>query len=62
MTSGAIFAMLTLAHIWRIIAERHSLATEPDFVLITIAAASMSGWAFFVLSRRKSSSASRSDS
>lgn len=50
-TTGVLFALLTLAHIWRIVAERHSLATEPDFVVITIASAAMSLWAFRLVAR-----------
>ena len=48
MTTGAVFGLLTIAHLWRIIVERH-LATDPIFILITVAAASLSLWAWRVL-------------
>jgi hypothetical protein len=46
LTTGTVFALLTLAHIWRVVAESRSLATEPFYVLITIASAALSIWAF----------------
>jgi len=48
MTTGAVFGLLTLAHLWRIIVERH-LATDPIFILITVIAASLCVWAWRVL-------------
>ena len=49
MTTGAVFALLTLAHLLRIILEGPHLATEPFYVLITIAAAGLSIWAWRLL-------------
>ena len=40
MTAGAVFGLLTLVHIWRIIVEPH-LATDPWFILITLASAAL---------------------
>lgn len=54
ITTGSIFALLVVAHIWRIVAESRQLATEPDFIIITIIAAAMSGWAWRLLWRSKS--------
>jgi hypothetical protein len=45
MTTGGVFALITLAHIWRMTAEP-SIAKEPWFVLLTVAAASLSVWAW----------------
>jgi hypothetical protein len=45
ITTGAVFGLLTLAHIWRGVEERH-LATEPWFILITVASAALCLWAF----------------
>lgn len=45
MTSGAIFGLITLAHVWRVFEEGTQLATEPWYVLITLAAAGLSLWA-----------------
>ena len=36
VTTGAIFALLTLAHLARILAEGSHLATDPFFVLVTL--------------------------
>ena len=56
-TTGVVFAVLTVAHIWRVIEEGPHLAKDPWYVLITVAAAALSLWAWLVLwrSRRKSS-------
>jgi hypothetical protein len=53
MTTGAVFGLLTLVHLSRIIVERH-LATDPLYILITVAAASLCIWAWrlLMLSRR----------
>ena len=48
MTTGAVFGLLTLAHLLRLIVERH-LATDPLYILITVAAASLCFWAWRVL-------------
>ena len=49
MTTGAIFGLITLAHVWRVFAEGPRLATEPWYVLITLAAAGLCLWAWRVL-------------
>jgi hypothetical protein len=49
ITSGAVFGLLTLAHIARAFAEGPRLATDPWFVLITVAAAALCVWAWRVL-------------
>jgi hypothetical protein len=49
--TGIVFALLAAAHVWRIAAERHDLATQPEFVAITVAAAALSAWAFVALRR-----------
>ncbi|MBA3341335.1 MAG: hypothetical protein H0T48_05820 [Gemmatimonadaceae bacterium] len=56
-TTGVVFALLTVAHIWRVIEEGPHLAKDPWYVLITVAAGALSLWAWLVLrhSRRKSS-------
>jgi hypothetical protein len=46
ITTGAVFGLLTLAHIARIVAEGPRLATDPSFVLITVAAAGLCLWAY----------------
>ena len=49
ITTGAVFGLLTLAHLWRAFAEGPHLATDPWFVLITVAAAALSFWAWRLL-------------
>ena len=49
VTTGAIFGLITLAHIWRVIAEEPRMATEPFFVLLTVVAAALSFWAWRLL-------------
>jgi hypothetical protein len=49
MTTGTVFALITLAHLLRIMAEGPHLLREPIWVLLTIAAATLSGWAWRLL-------------
>ncbi len=49
MTTGAVFGLITLAHVWRMIAENPHLATDPAFLVLTVATASLSLWAWRVL-------------
>ncbi len=49
MTTGTVFGLLTLAHVWRAFSEGPHLATDPSFVLITVAAATLCVWAWRVL-------------
>ena len=46
MTTGAVFGLLTLAHLWRVIEEGPHLARDPWYVLITVAAAALCVWAW----------------
>jgi hypothetical protein len=49
MTTGSVFGLLTVVHIWRAIAEGSHLATNPWYILITVAAAALSLWAWRLL-------------
>ena len=51
ITTGAVFGLLTLAHIWRIFAGEAHLATDPWFILITVAAATLCLWAWGLVLR-----------
>jgi hypothetical protein len=51
ITTGTVFGLIVLAHIWRVFAEGARLATDPVFVVLTIAAAALSCWAWRLLSR-----------
>jgi hypothetical protein len=49
ITTGSVFGLITLAHIARVIAEGPRLATDPTFVLLTLVAAALCAWAFWLL-------------
>ena len=51
ITTGSVFALITLAHIARIVAEGAHVGTEPVFLLLTVLAAALSGWAWWLLAR-----------
>ena len=46
VTTGTIFALIVLAHVWRVIAESTTLARDPWFVALTLLAAGLSVWAW----------------
>jgi hypothetical protein len=50
ITTGTVFALITVAHIWRAVVEAH-LATDPVFVPLTIASTALSIWAWYLLGR-----------
>jgi len=50
MTTGTVFGLLTLAHVWRVLEEGLHLARDPFFLLITLAAAALPLWACRLLS------------
>jgi hypothetical protein len=45
-TTGTIFGLLTLAHVWRAIAESPLLAKDPWYVLTTVLSAALCLWAW----------------
>lgn len=45
IATGALFGLITIAHIWRIIAEWPHLAKNPWYLLLTLAAAALCLWA-----------------
>ena len=51
VTTGAVFGLITVAHLLRIIAEGPRMVTDPWFVLLTVAAATLCLWAWRVLRR-----------
>ena len=51
MTTGVVFGLITLAHIWRVIEEGMHLAETPWYILITLATAALCFWAFSLLWR-----------
>jgi hypothetical protein len=51
ITTAVVFALLTLAHIWRGIQEGAQMAAQPWFILITLASAALCVWAVLLLRR-----------
>jgi hypothetical protein len=49
MTTGAVFGLITVAHLLRVVAEGPRLMTDPFYVLLTLAAATLSVWAWRLL-------------
>jgi len=49
MTTGALFGLLVVAHIWRVIEEGPGPAKNPWYIIITVAAAALCFWAWRLL-------------
>jgi hypothetical protein len=49
VVTGAVFALITLAHFWRIWVEGQRVALDPVFVALTLLAAGLSLWAWRLL-------------
>ncbi|HWX21736.1 MAG TPA: hypothetical protein VN578_17665 [Candidatus Binatia bacterium] len=49
VTTGIVFALITVAHILRVFAEGPRLAKDPFFILLTLLAAGLSVWAWRLL-------------
>lgn len=56
VTTGVIFALLTVAHVLRMFTESHDLAENFWYVAITLLTAALSAWAWYVLHRASSPS------
>ena len=48
VTTGVVFGLLALAHVWRVRAEGTGVL-NPFFVAITVVAAAFSVWAFLLV-------------
>lgn len=48
-TTGILFALLAVTHVWRVFEEGRHLARDPFFVLVTLAAAALCLWAWRLL-------------
>ena len=46
VTTGVVFALITVAHIWRYVEEGSGLFANPWFSVITIATAALAIWAW----------------
>ena len=49
MTTGAVFGLIVVAHIWRVVEEGPALAKDPLYIILTIAAAGLCLWAWRLL-------------
>ena len=45
ITTGTVFGLIVLAHIWRVLEEGPHLAKDPFYVAITVATAAFCLWA-----------------
>jgi uncharacterized membrane protein len=48
LTTGSLFGLIAVVHVWRMIVEPH-VATHVWYVVLTLAAAALSLWAWRVL-------------
>ncbi len=46
VTTGAVFGLLVVAHLWRFVEEGAHLAKDPWFAAVTVAAAALCLWAW----------------
>ena len=51
ITTGTVFGLITLAHIWRMFAEGSRLVKEPVFLLLTLVAVGLCVWAWLLVAR-----------
>ncbi len=55
MTTGAVFGLITLAHLLRMIVEGRHVATEPLFILLTVVSGSLCFWAWLLVRNSRQS-------
>jgi hypothetical protein len=48
ITTGSVFALIFVAHIWRAVAEGPDVAKSPAYIILTVAAATLALWAWRV--------------
>ena len=53
MTTGTVFGLITTVHVWRMIEDRH-MATEPWYILITVATGVLCLWAWRLVRQLRS--------
>ena len=49
ISTGGLFGLITLVHLWRIVEEWPRLATDPWYLLLTAASAALCLWAWRLL-------------
>jgi len=54
--TAVVFGLLTVLHLWRMMAESTSLARDPWFLIITLLSAALCFWAvrLLIVQRRRS--------
>ena len=52
ITSGTIFAAITVAHIMRMVAEGRHVSTEPLYIILTLLSAGLTIWAAWLVLRK----------
>jgi hypothetical protein len=50
-TTGALFSLLVLVHIWRAIAEGAPMYQNLFYILVTVACAALAAWAWLLRSK-----------
>jgi hypothetical protein len=53
--TGFVFALVTVLHIWRMVAENRGLATDPVFLILTVLTTGLCVWAVALFRGLKSS-------
>ena len=51
VTASVVFALVVVVHLWRVLEEGSGVLANPWFVVSTVVAALLSGWACFLLRR-----------
>jgi hypothetical protein len=51
ITTGIIFALITISHLARLAMESTHILTEPIFLFLTILSTALAVWAFLLLRR-----------
>ena len=49
LITGALFGLLVLVHLWRVVEEGARIVRDPWYVLITVVAALLFGWSLRLL-------------
>ena len=45
IVTGAVFGLITVAHVWRIFVEGSRLASDPIFIVLTLLSVTLACWA-----------------
>jgi len=51
ITTGTVFGLIVVAHIWRAVVEGPSIAKDPVYIILTVVAAGLALWAWRLLKR-----------